>query len=114
MESIESFISPEFLAVVPVLYFVGMWLKRRKKFRDENIPITLGILGVGLSVLHTFGTMPIQSPTEIASALFTAFTQGILCAGASVYTHQIFKQGRSAAQKPPAPPDPPSDPTEKQ
>jgi hypothetical protein len=87
MESLNEFIKPELLVLVPVLYIVGMGLKNTKKIADEFIPIIVGCCGILLSCMYVIGEHGISVP-----GMFTSITQGILCAGATVYVNQIVKQ----------------------
>lgn len=87
MEEIKNFISPELMILVPVLYFIGMGVKKSTLVPDKFIPIVLGACGVILSCLYVLGT----SGFSIVG-LFTAITQGILVAGGSVYVNQLIKQ----------------------
>ena len=81
MEYLNNFIIPELLALVPVLYLLGFGIKKSKLIKDNYIPVFLGVAGVVLSCLYVGGIN------------FSAITQGILCAGASVYVNQLIKQG---------------------
>lgn len=89
-----QYINAELLILVPVLYFVGMGLKKAQWFKDTLIPIVLGIGGVALSLLWVLATSSISGWQDGALAAFTAIVQGILCAGASVYINQIAKQSQ--------------------
>ena len=82
----QDYIKTELLVLIPVLYFVGIGLKK-SKLPDKWIPITLGAMAVALSAIWVIATGDISSVTEAASALFTAITQGVLVAGASVYAN---------------------------
>ena len=94
---LKELVKPELLVLVPVLYLVGMAIKK-SKMRDEYIPITLGAIGVILSMLYVGATCQCQSWRDVLLALFTGLTQGILCAGASVYVNQLIKQAGKKAQ----------------
>jgi len=87
----QEFIKPELLILVPVLLFVGVAIKR-SNVKDTLIPLILGAAGVFFAGLYVFATSPVNGAQDVATALFTAFTQGVLCAGAAVYAHQIYKQ----------------------
>ena len=87
----QDYIKTELLILVPVLYFVGIGLKK-SKLPDKWIPITLGTTAVVLSAIWVIATGEISSIAEAASALFTAITQGVLVAGASVYANQLYVQ----------------------
>lgn len=87
----QDYIKTELLILVPVLYFVGIGLKK-SKLPDKWIPITLGTTAIVLSAIWVIATGKISSVAEAASALFTAITQGVLVAGASVYANQLYVQ----------------------
>ena len=52
----------------------------------------LGIVSVVLAGLYLLAAGSFGGWQDIAVALFTAITQGVLIAGASVYVNQIVKQ----------------------
>jgi len=92
MENILEFVKPELLALVPVLYFLGIAMKRAEAFADKYIPTALGVAGVALAAIWVAGTSTLGTPQEILLAIFTALVQGIICAGLSVYCNQLIKQ----------------------
>ena len=87
----QEYIKSELLVLVPVLYIIGLGLKK-SKLKDKWIPLVLGITSIALSAAWVVATSQIANIQEIAAALFTAVTQGILTAGTSVYANQIFVQ----------------------
>lgn len=87
----QNYIKTELLILIPVLYFIGIGLKK-SKLPDKWIPITLGISSIILSAIWVVATVEIACLQEIASAIFMAVTQGILAAGASVYANQLYVQ----------------------
>lgn len=89
----QDYIKTELLILVPVLYFLGIGLKK-SKLPDKRIPIVLGILAVLLSAIWVVSTVDISGLQEAASAIFTAVTQGVLVAGASVYANQLYIQAK--------------------
>ncbi len=89
----QDYIKTELLILIPVLYFIGVGLKK-SKLPDKWIPAVLGILGTVLSAVWVLETSDISGLQETASAIFTAVTQGVLVAGASVYANQIYVQGK--------------------
>jgi len=92
IEMLKEFIRPELLVLIPVLYFIGMWLKNAQAFADKYIPIALGVVGVALAALWVVATSIITGPQECAMAVFTAIVQGVLVAGCAVYIDQLKKQ----------------------
>ena len=70
----------------------GAGLKRSQSFADNAIPLVLGVCGVVLALAYVLGTSALSGWRDVLMAAFTAVTQGILCAGASVYVNQLVKQ----------------------
>ncbi len=89
----QDYIKTELLILIPVLYFLGIGLKK-SKLPDKWIPIAIGIFAIVLSAIWVLTTAEISGLQQVASAIFTAVTQGILVAGASVYVNQIYIQGK--------------------
>lgn len=90
----QQFIKPELLILIPVLFLIGEGIKH-SKIADWLIPFILGGVGIVLACLYIMATEIVLVSTQaVATALFTAITQGILCAGASVYVDQIIKQAK--------------------
>lgn len=87
----QDYIKTELLILVPVLYFIGIGLKK-SKLADKWIPAVLGGAAILLSTVWVLSTCSILNLQEAAFALFTAITQGILLAGASVYANQLYLQ----------------------
>lgn len=88
MEEILKFIQPELLLIVPVLWVIGKLLKEASFIPDKFIPLLLGGVSILLAVCWIYGA----SDTFTVTGAFTAITQGVLCAGVSVYGHQVIKQ----------------------
>lgn len=87
-----KYIKPELLVLIPVLYVIGMGVKKTQLIADKLIPLVIGSAGILLSIIYVLATCDLGSPQAVAMAIFTALTQGILVSGASVYANQIFKQ----------------------
>ena len=87
----QDYIKTELLVLVPVLYLVGVGLKK-SKLPDKWIPVTLGAVSITLSAVWVIATSDLSGISQIASAFFTAVTQGVLAAGASVYANQLYVQ----------------------
>lgn len=89
----QDYIRTELLILVPVLYFIGIGLKK-SKILDKWIPFILGLSAVVLSAIWVIATTDISGLQETASAIFTAVTQGVLVAGTSVYANQLYIQAK--------------------
>ena len=87
--SFVEYIKPELLILVPVLYIAGAMIKDSQTISDRFIPAILGGVGIFLSLLYVIGSSDFS-----ATGVFTAITQGILIAGAAVYTHEFITQLR--------------------
>lgn len=102
-EALIKFIRPELLILVPVLYMIGVALKSNTNFENKYIPIALGLISITLCIIETVSMSAMNDFHEVLSAVFTAVTQGIMCAGASVYVNQLVKNhsGQAVAQNKP-------------
>lgn len=87
--SFAEYIKPELLILVPVLFVLGCIIKDSDAVQDKYIPAILGVVGIALSTLYVLGSTDIS-----ATSIFTALTQGILVAGAAVYTNEFITQLR--------------------
>ena len=94
--SFVEYIKPELLILVPVLYIVGAMIKDSQSVSNRYIPAILGGVGIVLSLLYVMGSSGIS-----ATGIFTAITQGILIAGAAVYTHEFISQLRKDDEETP-------------
>ena len=62
-------------------------LIKASSVQDKYIPLLLGLCAILLSSMYVISTSGING-----LSIFTAITQGVLAAGASVYANQIGKQ----------------------
>ena len=92
MEQITNFVKPELIVVAIALYFVGMALKQAQAVKDKYIPLILGGISIAICAIYVFATCACGTGQDVAMAIFTAITQGILIAGLSTYVNQIIKQ----------------------
>lgn len=90
-EMLKEGIKPELFILIPALYLVGVALKK-SKVADKNIPWMLGVLSILLCFLFISSTEAITTWKEVLMVIFSSVTQGILCAGASVYVNQLIVQ----------------------
>lgn len=77
--NIQIYIIDDLLILIPVLYIIGMILKRIQLISNRFIPLIL--LGMGISI--SIGLIGFSLDTII---------QGILVTGAAVFTNQLYKQ----------------------
>lgn len=87
----QDYIKSELLILIPVLYLIGVAIKK-SNLADKFIPWVLGAISIVLCGVWVFANCPIGTGAEIATAIFTAIVQGVLIAGASVYVNQLVKQ----------------------
>ena len=92
MEQITNYVKPELIVVAVALYFIGMALKQAQSVKDKYIPLLLGGVSIVLCAIWVLATSEIGNGQQVAMAVFTAITQGILVAGLSTYVDQIKKQ----------------------
>ena len=90
-----KYIEPELFLMIPVLWVLGKILKEASFLKNKWIPLILGFTGILLAVCWVAG----ETRPFTLTAFFTAVCQGILCAGAAVYGHQLVKQAGKDAPK---------------
>ena len=90
-ELLKEFIKPELLILIPVLYLFGSGMKK-SQIADRLIPMLLGAISVVLSLFFIVATSTFNGWQECLMVVFSSITQGVLCAGASVYVNQLIKQ----------------------
>lgn len=88
-----DFIRPELMMLIPVMYFIGMAFKK-SKVSDRWIPFILGGISILICALWVCATSNISDIRDMALAMFTSITQGVLTAGAGVYINQLYKQSK--------------------
>lgn len=95
---IQSYIDSDLLALVPVLYLLGIGIKK-SRIKDSLIPMALGIIAVLLVLLRSIASADIRGIKDCVIILYFAITQGVLLAGASVYINQIYLQSKKGGSK---------------
>ena len=93
IEILKTFIKPELIILVPVLFIIGEAIKNSEA-EDKYIPLILGIISIALCSLYVYGTSDIENTKELIMSIFVVITQGVLVAGASVYADQLIKQAK--------------------
>lgn len=86
-----QYISAELYVLIPILYVIGAVIKN-SRINDWKIPFILGCAGILLAGLWIFSANTITCTQQVLSMIFASITQGVLCAAASVYTDNIYRQ----------------------
>lgn len=94
LEQLMALIEPQIVILVPVLIIIGATLKKMSIVKNWSIPLTLGILGMIISVLILGFEKGFAPPIILEGML-----QGILAAGMSVYAHQLTIQATTKRLK---------------
>ena len=87
-----TYIKPELLALIPALNFLAHVMKHSFKFDHQKIPLGIGIASVVLCSVWVLALSDISHYRDTLMAIFIAVVQGLLCAGAAVYAHQVYRQ----------------------
>ncbi len=85
-----TYIQPELLVLAPVLYLLGVFLKK-SPLNDKWIPALLCAAGCVLSFLWFWGQGS-DACGGWQQLLFASVTQGTLGAACSVYAKNLYKQ----------------------
>ena len=83
---IINYIRPELLIVSVICYLVGELLKKTK-LKNNYIPLIIGGVGIIIAIIYC--------GFEVGwsfNGIVTSAVQGLLCAAASTYIHQVIKQ----------------------
>lgn len=89
---IVQYIKPELLVLVPVCLIVGLVIKHTEAINDKFIPLINGVAAIVLAAIWIISTTTFVDAQSMASAIFVAIIQGVLCAGAATYGDQLVKQ----------------------
>lgn len=92
MELVKQYICPELIVLIPVLYFIGMAIRKSEKIDNRYIPVMLAVFGIILSALYMLGTITAITFNTFFSTVFAAIVQGILCAAGAVFVNETKKQ----------------------
>jgi len=84
---IMNYIKPELIVLIPVLYLIGLALKKAEFIKDKFIPLVLGVIGIVVVFLYLISTVGWSM-----SLIGVSIIQGVLVAAGSVYFNQIWKQ----------------------
>lgn len=84
---IMNYIKPELIVLIPVLYLIGLALKKAEFIKDKFIPLVLGVIGIVVVFLYLISTVGWS-----VSLIGVSIIQGVLVAAGSVYFNQIWKQ----------------------
>ena len=86
-ELILTYIKPEFVILIPVLYFIGMGFKKATFVDDRFIPLLLGAISILLVFIYLLATEGWD-----LHIIWVSVVQGVLAAAGSVYANQVYKQ----------------------
>ena len=89
MEQLMEYIKPELLVVAVVLFLIRKALQKTALIKEKYIPLWVGGAGIIICSVYVFAVCDCRSGGNIAMALFTSITQGILVAGLSAYAGQL-------------------------
>ena len=87
---ITEYIKPELIVVALALYFLDMARRKSSVIQDKYVIFLTGLAGILICSLYVFATCECGGPKDVAMAVFTAVTQGIVVTGVSVYAKQII------------------------
>lgn len=86
-EIILQYVKPELLVLIPVLYLIGLGLKKAGFVADKYIPLILGACGILLSFVYLISVSGWN-----VNLILAAIIQGVLTSAGAVYFNQIYKQ----------------------
>ena len=75
----QNYILDQALILIPVIYILGLFLKKSRVIKNKYIPLILLFFGIALSLL-------------LVGLNVQGIIQGILVSGTAVFANQIIKQ----------------------
>jgi len=94
MEMVKEFIDPQLLIIVPMLWGIGMAVKK-SSIENSFIPVILLLCSCGVVMLHLTGTNLIMDKMALAGCIFAGITQGsVICLVAWAGYEKILKESR--------------------
>lgn len=75
----QNYILDQALILIPVVYILGLFLKKSRVIKNKYIPLILLFFGIALSLL-------------LIGLNVQGIIQGILVSGTAVFANQIIKQ----------------------
>jgi hypothetical protein len=88
----KEFVKPELLILVPICYALGLWIKQIDGIKNWLIPFILSAVSIVCCFLYLLASEFSAIGNLVAAYIFTALTQGILCAAAAVFAANIVRQ----------------------
>jgi len=75
IEMIQEFIDPQLLILVPMLWGIGLAVKR-SSIKNKFIPLVLLVCSCAVTMLHLTSVNMILDSMALASCIFAGITQG--------------------------------------
>jgi len=75
--NILSYVKPELLVVIFVLWGLGLMIKA-SKIENRFIPIWLCMISLAVALIWVYATTEITTSQQLAMAIFTAIVQGVI------------------------------------
>lgn len=98
----SDFLTPEVIITAVLLFLLGLYLKRNKKFNDNKIPITLILAGTIINGILSINELTQWFVNDIDTefaihlvqyVLVYSLGRGFISMALSVAIHQLLKQG---------------------
>lgn len=84
---ILQYLKPELVVLIPVLYFIGLALKKAAFVKDNYIPLILGAISIVLVFIYILALEGWSM-----NVIWFSIVQGVLAGAGAVYINQIYKQ----------------------
>lgn len=96
IEWLLSYVRPELLLLFPAALIAGKVMKDNEKVKDTSIPSIIAISGSVIGVLITITLSAMTTWQQWLQAIISGGLMGLICAGAAVFAHQLYKQKQKA------------------
>lgn len=95
---LTNYVKPELIVVAAVLCILGKAAKKTGVISCHYIPFLNGAAGIAICALYVFATTKLSGAADIAMAVFTSVTQGILVTGLATVVCRVTGKEKNGTQ----------------
>ena len=95
---LTNYVKPELIVVAAVLCILGTAVKKTGVISCRYVPLLNGAAGIAICALYGFATTELSGAADIAMAVFTSVTQGILVTGLATVVCRVTGKDKNGTE----------------